>query len=131
MPDAAEAQRWLANHLVRRAVVVVPEVIDFEVRRELTRLRKTRALARLDEFNSALPGRYLPINTAAMRRAATLWADVRRRGLPTVDPKELDVDVILAAQVLTAGLPQGETVVATGNVVHLSRYVSARHWSDI
>ena len=61
-----------------------------------------------------------------MLRAAELWADARRRGKPTADPKELDADVILAAQAIEAG-----AIVATENVGHLSRYVTARHWSAI
>jgi predicted nucleic acid-binding protein len=61
-----------------------------------------------------------------MLRAAELWADARRRGNPTADPKELDADVILAAMALEAG-----AIVATENVGHLSRYVTAKHWRDI
>ena len=121
----------MADLLVRRTVLIVPEVIDYEVRRELIRLRKTKALARLAEFNGKLPGRFLPITTAAMRRAAILWADVRQRGLPTADLKQLDVDVIMAAQVLTSGLPSADTIVATMNVSHLSRLVHAEEWSAI
>ena len=61
-----------------------------------------------------------------MLRAAELWADARRRGRSTADPKELDADVILAAMALEAG-----ATVATENVGHLSRYVSAKHWRQI
>src|SRR5205085_12567780 len=62
---------------------------------------------------------------AARRRAAGLWADARRRGTPTADPRSLDCDVILAAQAL-----QAEAVVATENVGQLSRYGRALHWRD-
>lgn len=61
-----------------------------------------------------------------MLKAAELWADARKRGKPTADPKELDGDVILAAQAL-----QANAVVATENVGHLSLFVEARHWKDI
>lgn len=44
-------------------------------------------------------------------------------------PKELDGDVILAAQTLLLGAP--DVVVATTNVGHLARYVNAKHWQDI
>ena len=56
-------------------------------------------------------------------RGAQLWADARNRGLPTADPKELDGDVILAAQAERA-----KAIVATDNVGHLARFVSAQNW---
>jgi len=66
-----------------------------------------------------------------MRRAAELWADARRRSLATANDKEIDADVILAAQaILFTGLTDKLTV-ATYNAKHLSRYVNADHWEDI
>ncbi len=83
-------------------------------------------MARLDAFGQTLE--YLPLTTVAMRRAAELWAEARRRGTPTADPHALDGDVILAAQALTLGI---EVVVATTNVGHLGRFVAAAEWADI
>jgi hypothetical protein len=42
------------------------------------------------------------------------------------DPKEIDADVILAAQAEAIA-----ATVATENVGHLARFVPARHWRDI
>jgi hypothetical protein len=66
-----------------------------------------------------------------MRLAAQLWADVRRRGLSTADSKELDVDVILAAQVLDTRRPLSDIIVATSNPAHISRFVPADLWANI
>ena len=45
---------------------------------------------------------------------------------------KLDIDVILAAQALTAQVPVGDDIiVATDNVGHLSRFVTANLWSNI
>jgi hypothetical protein len=127
--DACKA--WLAGRVAQGVRVVVPEIADYEVRRELIRLGKTAAVARLDAFNAASPGRYLPLATEAMRRAAELWAQARQQGAPTADPKELDADVILAAQVLTLGMPPSEVVVATSNVGHISRFTPADLWQNL
>ena len=43
----------------------------------------------------------------------------------------LDIDVILAAQALSLGLPADEFVVATSNVEHLAVMVPARNWREI
>jgi predicted nucleic acid-binding protein len=104
--------------------VFVPEISDYEVRRELLRAGKTHGIGRLDLIKNTIG--YVPITTSIMLKAAELWADARRSGMPTADPKELDCDVILAAQALELG-----GIVATENIGHLSRFVTAKHWRDI
>ncbi|MBI2298454.1 MAG: hypothetical protein HYU66_05795 [Armatimonadetes bacterium] len=105
--------------------VVVPAIADYEVRRELNRAGKVFGLARLDAFNSLVPDRYLPLSDEALKLAASLWARARQGGRPTADPRELDCDVIVAAQTLSLGLPPDRIVVATTNPRHLSHFVSA------
>src|SRR5262245_22880417 len=100
-PEVRAIQRWVDEIISAGHRIVVPAVADFEVRRELERLGKTKGLARLDAFNRAEPDRYLVLSDAALRLAATLWARARRHGRPTADPRELDCDVIIAAQALT------------------------------
>jgi len=127
-PKATEAGRdcreWMKGLIARGVRVCLPEIIDYELRRELLRADKVHGLARLDLLKSSI--HYLPITTQIMLEAAELWAHVRRRGLPTADAKALDCDVILAAQALAV-----HGIVATENVDHLSRLVSAKHWRDI
>ena len=115
---------WLTRILGGGAVVVVPEISDFELRRNLLLEGLTDSLQRLDELKVVL--NYLPLTTGAMLIAAAYWAEARRRGKPTADPKELDVDVILAAQAHEAG-----GIVVTENVGHLDQLVEARHWREI
>ena len=123
--------RWAAEHIRVGRRLVVPAIADYEVRRELIRLNRTHSLARLDAFNTAIEDRYLPLSDAALRLAATLWAQARKAGTPTADPKELDCDVRIAAQALSLGVPAGELVVATTNVGHLARFVTALPWTSI
>jgi hypothetical protein len=66
-----------------------------------------------------------------LRRAAELWADMRRQGQPTADPHALDADVILAAQAQLTAAPDDTIVVATTNVGHLERLVPAQRWDEI
>ena len=129
--EADECRAWLAAHLRAGVRVIVPEIIDYEVRRELLRLNKDRAIAQLDEFLAAEPDRCLPINSGALRRAAEIWAGVRAQGYPTADPHALDIDVILAAQVQTSRLAVSDLVVATSNVGHLGRLMPCQPWRAI
>lgn len=122
--SADEAQDWLARHIQAGVRFVVPEIVDYELRRELLRLGKRNAIARLNAFNQARPDRLLPLTSAALRLAAELWARARQQA-PTADPQALDVDVILSAQALTVGFAPREFVVATGNLGHLSLFVPA------
>jgi predicted nucleic acid-binding protein len=119
--------RWLQD-LVRREVrVIIPEIADYELRRELLRANKTRGLAQLDALAQVLE--YLPITTAAMRQAAAFWAQARQQGQPTAGDKTIDGDMILAGQAVSLGVP--DVVVATTNVGHLPRFVPAELWQNI
>lgn len=131
IPEADACRKWLRRHVDAGARIIVPEIVNYELRRELLRLGKSRSVASLDAFNLAVPGRYLPLDTAAIELAAELWAQARRHGRPTADPLALDVDVILAAQVLSAGFAPVDFVVATSNLSHLSQYVAAEDWAKI
>lgn len=109
--------------------VCLPEIADYEVRRELLRLNSRDALSKLDGLKDTID--YISLNTGAMHQAAELWAEARRNGRPTADPHALDGDVILCAQARLAIDQSDDFVIATTNVGHLSRFVSARHWSEI
>ena len=109
--------------------IYVPEVIDYELRRELLRARKSVGIDNLNALKISF--RFLPINSDAMLLAADLWATARQSGFSTSDPKKLDVDVILAAQALTLGVPASDLIVATSNVSHLARFVPADLWTKI
>jgi hypothetical protein len=74
--------------------VIVPEIADYEVRRDLLRANKVSGLTRLDALARLLE--YLPLTTGAMRQAGVFWAQVRQQGQPTADDKALDGDVILS-----------------------------------
>ncbi len=128
-PENAGCFDWARSLVAAGWRVVVPEIADYEVRRELIRVGSTRGITRLDLMPSFFA--YAPLTTEVMLRAAELWAEVRRRGLPTASPHSIDGDAILAAQALVAAGPGDRVVVATENAGHLGRFVESRSWREI
>jgi hypothetical protein len=120
---------WLASLVAAGVTVYIPEMADYEIRRELLRAGVTTGVQRLDRIIAR--SRYLPISTPAMRLAADLWSRARSRGVVTAHPHALDGDVIVCAQALTLALPSGSWVIATSNVAHLSHYAPADIWQNI
>lgn len=125
--EGIECSRWLQEHIQNNNRIIIPEITDYEVRRELLRAKKTNGLRRLD--NLAQKIEYLPITTAAMRKAAQLWSEARQKGQPTAGDKTIDGDMILVAQAMTLSTPG--TIIATTNVGHLSRFLTAELWQNI
>ena len=117
---------WLDGALRAGSIVVLPEIADYEFRRNFLLEGMTKSLQRLDQLKIVFT--YLPLTTTMMLKAAELWAMARKRGKPTADLKELDADVILAAQALELG---SNAVVVTENVGHLSLFVEARTWRQM
>lgn len=124
-----ECNRWLESLLSKGMQVVVPEIADYELRRELLRAEKTKGIARLDQLEQVLD--YLPINTEMMRKAAEFWAAARRQGKATAPDVALDGDAILAAQAAFLTATGEEAIIATTNVGHLSLFVEARKWQEV
>jgi predicted nucleic acid-binding protein len=125
--ESLACYQWLEDMVSQGRRIIVPELADYEVRRELLRAGKTRGIRRLEIVTSMLE--YLPITTAAMRQAAEFWAQARRFGHPTAGDESLDGDVIVAAQAVTLGEP--DVVVVTTKVGHLARFVTAKAWRDV
>ncbi len=125
--EAQACSEWLADLVAAGIRVVVPEITDYELRRELLRAGKKASIQRLDALAQATE--YLPLTTVVMRGAAELWAQARNQGQPTAADNTIDVDIILAAQALALVTP--DMVIATTNVGHLDRFVPAKRWQDI
>lgn len=119
-----EHREWLSSLLDHEIAIFLPEIADYEVRRNLVLENFTGSLANLDALPSLI--NYVPITTADMRQAAELWAKSRKKGRSVGDPRELNADVILAAQAIRLG-----AIIATDNVGHLAQFVEARPWATI
>lgn len=127
--EADECNLWLSSLPDKGFEIKVPEIADYEIRRELLRMDKYNSIKRLDALKVVLG--YVPITTQTMLVAAQLWVQVRKSGKPTADNKALDGDVILAAQAMIITSQGKDAIVATTNVAHLSRFVDARVWRNI
>ncbi len=126
-PRVLACRAWMDAILAGGGRVFLPEIADYELRREFLLRGMVRSLRALDRLATRLE--YLPLETPVLRRAAELWAQARRQGQPTAGDKHLDADVILAAQALSLGDPN--MIVATTNVGHLSRFLPADLWENI
>lgn len=128
-PLTFACNQWLNRQVGNGVQILISEIADYEVRRELIRLGKQRSLARLDKLKSDFT--YLPITTAAMLKAAAFWAQARSIGRPTAADAALDADVIIAPQASLLIEDGDEVIVATTNPKHLSLFVPAARWQDI
>jgi hypothetical protein len=108
---------------------VIPEIADYEVRRELLRAGKERGLGRLDALKGMLG--YAPITTPVMLKAAEFWAAARKMGRQSADDASLDADMILVAQARALVRDGDETVITTTNVRHLALFASAHMRREI
>ena len=120
-PDVDE---WFTATLAAGVQIIVPEIADYELRRNMLLTGLHQSIIELNELRATVM--FQPITTPTMLRAAELWAMARRGGTPTAGDGDLDGDVILAAQALEAG-----AIVASDNSRHLSRYVTAKSWKQL
>ncbi|MBN1606633.1 MAG: hypothetical protein JW940_08360 [Polyangiaceae bacterium] len=83
-PSGHPIQTWLHTQLTQGTQLIISEVADYEVRRELIRAGKQRSIERLDALKRFLS--YAPVNTSTFLRAAELWADARPNSPPPPPP---------------------------------------------
>ena len=107
--------------------LVVPEVIDYELRRELVLNAAVAGIAALDAY--AAQYGYSALDTRTPRRAAEVWAQARQVGRPTAGNQNIDIDMILVAQ--AEALADPNTVIATTNLSHLRPFFPAELWWNI
>lgn len=114
----------LRSLLEQGTLVYLPEIADYELRRNLILERFNDSIVRLDQLKKTLT--YVPISTDIMLQAAEFWAYARREGIPTANKEALDGDAILAAQAKKVG-----ATILTENAGHLTRFVEARNWKEL
>ncbi|MDZ8136997.1 MAG: hypothetical protein RM049_17085 [Nostoc sp. DedQUE04] len=116
-----KVQQWLKSLQKTETVIRVPEIADYELRRELLRQGKQKSIDRLNKLSQDC---LIPLTPETMRKAAELWAWVRNQGKPTASNESLDGDVILATQAILQLRSFNQVIVVTTNLKHISRFES-------
>lgn len=99
--------------------LLVPEIADYELRRELLRAGKTKSINRL---NNLIYNCLIPLDSPTMKKAAELWSIIRRQGRPTASNDSLDGDVIIAAQAIMQLDKFDQVVIVTTNLNHILQF---------
>ena len=118
-----DVRAWFARAAAAHEMLL-SEVADYELRRELLRIDSRRSLDRLDELMREI--RYIPVTTATWRAAARLWALQRKAGRVTAAEGGLDGDVLIAAQALAE-----DAVIVTPNTRHFDSMVRTVTWQEV
>jgi len=114
-------RKWIQFVKKWKISLRIPEIADYELRRELVLQNFAKNINNLNKFRQT--GRFIPITSEVMLEAADLWAWVRKdKGQPTTDNKRLDGDVILAAQAIAQKEFFKQVIVVTGNPKHISLF---------
>lgn len=75
--EISQCTEWFYSLLAKSVYVVTSEISDYEVRRELIRI-KSKGLENLDSFRDLDLIDFLPLTTDVLKKAAELWADTRQ-----------------------------------------------------
>ena len=123
---------WLYSLLSRAVYVVASEISDYEVRRELIRI-KSEGVRLLDNLRDVIEFR--PLTKEVMQKAAEFWAEARQSHIPTAEAQNIDADMIISAQwsLLSQEYPGRTVLIATTNIRHLRIFAEekAMEWKNI
>lgn len=132
--EILQCTEWLYALLARSVIFVTSEVSDYEVRRELIRIN-SRGIDTLNKLRAERTIDFLPVDTRVWETASQLWAKLRQEGMATASDRNIDADIIIAAQwkILCEEFPGRGVYIATTNLKHLQRIAGeyAREWYDI
>ncbi|MEQ8996978.1 MAG: type II toxin-antitoxin system VapC family toxin [Coleofasciculus sp. B1-GNL1-01] len=127
-----QCTEWLYSLLSKSVYVVASEISDYEVRRELIRI-KSEGVRLLDNLRDVIEFR--PLTKEVMQKAAKFWAEARQSHIPTADAQNIDADMIISAQwsLLSQEFPGRTVLIATTNIRHLRIFAEekAMEWNNI
>lgn len=106
----------------------VPEICDYELRRNLLLENLAKSIRRLNKFRKT--DRLFFFDTNTMIIAAEIWSVIRKQGNPTENKDSLDGDVILAAQAYQLKAYYEEIIILTTNAKDIAKfnYLDLKTW---
>ena len=106
----------------------VPEICDYEIRRNLILENLDKSIRKLNKFRKT--DRLIFFNSDTMMIASEIWAEIRKQGNPTENKDNLDGDVILAAQACQLKRYYELVIVLTTNAKDLAKfnYLNLKIW---
>lgn len=125
-----QCTKWFERLLSKGARIIVSDICDYEVRRELIRI-KSKSVQELDNLRDLIE--FKPVTFAVLEKAAELWAEARYLSQSNKIKENIDVDCILAAQwcLLKEQYPGRKVIIATKNIKDFQRVTDCDVWSNI
>lgn len=112
---------WLSFIKQNKISLRVPEIIDYEIRRNLILSNLGKSERRLNQYRNRKE--FIHLNSEILICACEIWAELRRIGQPTASKERLDIDVLLIAQAISQTDSFEEVIIVTTNVKHLIRCI--------
>lgn len=118
-PRNIEKTRFFKNKLKDLEVILyLPEIIDYELRRNLELEGFSKSINLLDQFRQR--HQILWLESDDFLKAAELWSWCRKEGYATTENKGIDIDVILVSQALSQLRNFYKVIILTADIGDLS-----------
>ena len=125
-----QCTKWFERLLSKGARIIVSDICDYELRRELIRI-KSKSVQELDNLRDLIE--FKSVTFAVLEKAAELWAEARYLSQSNKIKENIDVDCILAAQwcLLKEQYPGRKVIIATKNIKDFQRGTDCDVWQNI
>jgi predicted nucleic acid-binding protein len=115
-----DTSRWLEFVKKQKITLRVAAIIDYELRRNLILAGLQKSINNLNQFKQRQ--QFISITSESLLEASEIWAKLRGEAKATADIKNIDVDVILAAQAFSLKNDFEEIIIVTTNASDISRF---------
>ncbi|WP_287736172.1 hypothetical protein [Microcystis sp. M113S1] len=128
--EVYQCTEWFYRLLARGACLTSSDLCDYEVRRELIRI-KSKSVQELDKLRNVIE--FQKVSFILLQKAADLWAELRAIGQPNKVKENIDIDCILSAQwsLLKEKYPNRQVIIATKNIKDFQNVNHCPLWQDI
>ncbi|MBD1912873.1 MULTISPECIES: nucleic acid-binding protein [unclassified Leptolyngbya] len=127
-PKTKECKQWFEARQDESFLFGIPEICDYECRREYFQNRSIVSIQRLDKLTQRTDRLvYWRLTTGIVHKAAQLWGEARNKGIVLADKKSLDGDVLLIATAINiVEETEEKVIIATTDESDLSNFNNRR-----